>query len=200
MTRIFAQFDTKSCSKKRAAGRQEMRPETGLCRADSLLSQRGTSNARNHLTFQGVKGYFDPRVRCGAGGGTRTPTSLWKTDFRTSYGFRRPLTGFVVWTIPSPWREGTLGAARLVSTPFPPFRRDLARGCHIKGFPEFEQFYVPGFPGRTQFASSPLRLPVSPRPRDHTPIATRGTDAKRRRCAYHCDCLKGWWISSAGFM
>jgi hypothetical protein len=26
----------------------------------------------------------------------------------------------------------------------------LARDCHFTGFPEFEQFYVAGFPARTQ--------------------------------------------------
>jgi len=42
-----------------------------------------------------------------------------------------------------------LGAARLVSTPSP---RGLARDCHLKGFPDFGQFYVAGFPARTQIA------------------------------------------------
>ena len=40
----------------------------------------------------------------------------------------------------------------------------LARDCQVKGFPEFGQFCIPGFPGSTQVASSPLRLPVPPRP------------------------------------
>jgi len=35
----------------------------------------------------------------------------------------------------------------------------------LKGFPEFEQFYVRGFPRRTQVGLSLLRLPISPRPR-----------------------------------
>ncbi len=46
------------------------------------------------------------RESAGAGGGTRTPTGIRPTDFRTIYGFRRPApifrSGFVVWTIPSP--------------------------------------------------------------------------------------------------
>ena len=49
-----------------------------------------------------------------------------------------------------------LGAARLVSTPS---LSGLARDCHLKGFPEFGQFYAGGFPPRTQVSSSPLRLP-----------------------------------------
>jgi hypothetical protein len=54
-----------------------------------------------------------------------------------------------------------LGAARLVSTPS---RRRAWLGITSEGFPEFEQFCVPGFPGRTQLGLSPLRLPISPRP------------------------------------
>ena len=46
------------------------------------------------------------REGAGAGGGTRTPTGICPTDFRTIYGFRRPAPviggAFVVWTIPSP--------------------------------------------------------------------------------------------------
>jgi hypothetical protein len=91
----------------------------------------------------------------GAGGGTRTLTGLPPTDFRTSYGFRRRPKAFVVWTIPSPWRpqkRSAVGAARLVSTPSPIGLPDrgLARDRHLTGFPDFEQFYVPGFPARTQ--------------------------------------------------
>ena len=42
----------------------------------------------------------------------------------------------------------------------------LARDRHFTGFPEFERFYVRGFPQRTQGRSpSPLRLPISRRPR-----------------------------------
>ncbi|MCY4150417.1 MAG: hypothetical protein OXD44_04820 [Gammaproteobacteria bacterium] len=39
----------------------------------------------------------------GAGGGSRTLTAIWQTDFRTSYDLHRPHDSrFVVWTIPSP--------------------------------------------------------------------------------------------------
>jgi hypothetical protein len=37
----------------------------------------------------------------------------------------------------------------------------LARDCHFTGFPEFEQFYISGFPESTQ-ASSKIKL--VPRP------------------------------------
>ena len=76
----------------------------------------------------------------------------------TPNGFSYPLRlsppperAFVVWTIPSPWprreRRMALGAARLVSTPSP---CGAWLGIASEGFPDFEQFYVPGFPGRTQ--------------------------------------------------
>ena len=44
-------------------------------------------------------------------------------------------------------RRMALGAARLVSTPSP---CGAWLGIASEGFPDFEQFYVPGFPGRTQ--------------------------------------------------
>ena len=42
-----------------------------------------------------------------------------------------------------------LDAARLVSTPSRP-ETGLARDRHLTGFPDFERFYVRGFPQRTQ--------------------------------------------------
>ena len=48
-------------------------------------------------------------------------------------------------------RERGLGAARLVSTPSATLSRcGLARDCQLKGFPEFEQFCIAGFPVSTQ--------------------------------------------------
>jgi hypothetical protein len=82
----------------------------------------------------------------GAGGGTRTLTGLPPTDFRTSYGFRRRHTGVcgLDYTFTLAFAAATaLGAARLVSTPS---LSGLARDCHLTGFPDFEQFCVPGFP------------------------------------------------------
>jgi len=49
-----------------------------------------------------------------------------------------------------------LGAARLVSTPS---LSGLARDCHLTGSPDFEQFYVSGFPRAHSICLSPLRLP-----------------------------------------
>jgi hypothetical protein len=51
-------------------------------------------------------------------------------------------------TVPR-WRG--LGAARLVSTPSEALsRQGLARDCQLRGFPEFEQFCIAGFPASTQ--------------------------------------------------
>ena len=63
--------------------------------------------------------------------------------------------------------------------------RGLARDCHFKGFPEFGQFYVAGFPARTHIPS-PLRLPVSPRPRGVPCIAALGG---RQVVMKHCTIL-----------
>jgi hypothetical protein len=59
----------------------------------------------------------------------------------------------VVWTIPSPWRFRTLGAARLVSTPSrQSLTGALGSGLPVTGFPEFGQFCTFGFPEGTQVA------------------------------------------------
>ncbi len=90
------------------------------------------------------------------------------TDFHTRYGFRRPILretaqdGFGVWTIPSPWPVGfRCCPSSLYTFPLP----GLARDRHLKGFPEFEQFCILNFLKSTQCDLSPLRLPISPRPR-----------------------------------
>ena len=71
------------------------------------------------------------------------------------YGFSYPLRlsppPFGVWSLDYPFTVAiALGAARLVSTPSPGW--GLARDRQLKGFPEFGQFYVAGFPARTQVA------------------------------------------------
>lgn len=48
----------------------------------------------------------------------------------------------------------------------------MARDYHFTGFPDFEQFYVPGFPGRTQIQPfKSVASTISPRPRDLLRIA-----------------------------
>jgi hypothetical protein len=102
----------------------------------------------------------------GAGGGTRTLTGLPPTDFRTSYGFRRRPAGVcgLDYTFTLAFAAASaLGAARLVSTPS---LSGLARGCHLTGFPDFEQFCVHGFAGSTQsfksVASTSFATPATP--------------------------------------
>ena len=116
---------------------------------------------------------FEERIlRGGAGGGNRTHTGISPTDFRTAYGFhRRPLPdiGNVrLWSglsLHHALGSQGVGAARLVSTPSSMLsQQGLARDRHFTGFPEFEQFYIAGFPVSTQFGLSPLRLPIPPRP------------------------------------
>ena len=111
---------------------------------------------------------------CGRGG-SNPHGHCGPTDFRTRYGFRRRRKD--VWGLDYPFamqrtRVRCVGAARLVSTPSPV--RGLARDCHVTGFPEFGQFYSPGFPEGTQVGSSPLRLPFR-----HARIATLSINAMR---------------------
>ena len=79
---------------------------------------------------------------------------LRPVDFLTRYSFRCPQTlvcglesGLSLHHIAE--LVCNLGAARLVSTPSRPvkiFLPGLARDCHLTGFPDFEQFYIGGFP------------------------------------------------------
>ncbi len=120
---------------------------------------------------------FVENKKSGAGGGTRTPTSIRKTDFHTSYDFRRLLNG--VCGLDYPFTIAlALGAARLVSTPSKPYRivrSSLARDYQFKGFPEFEQFYIHCFQGRTQkfksVASTDSATPAHPRVYQFFPIS-----------------------------
>src|ERR1041384_8724591 len=85
------------------------------------------------------------------------------------YGFRRPCflaAGFGVWTIPSPCPDLDPGVRCCPSSlyTFPAVQPGLARDCHVKGFPEFEQFCIAGFPASTQvlFKSSASAIPPRP--------------------------------------
>src|SRR5271165_2397027 len=94
-------------------------------------------------------------------------------------GFSRPSTAFAapavrVWGLDYPFTVSRMY--------FPVFRccpsslytfptgpdfsgQGLARDRHVKGFPEFEQFCIAGFPASTQVSRlSPMRLPIPPRP------------------------------------
>jgi hypothetical protein len=60
-----------------------------------------------------------------------------------------------------------LGAARLVSTPSRILVPGLARDCHerFRGFPEFGQFCIAGFPASTQVFLKSAAYAIPPRPR-----------------------------------
>jgi hypothetical protein len=98
------------------------------------------------------------------------------TDFLTSYGFRRPrlpreAEGASLWSGLSLHRAPIEPEVRCCPSSLYTFPSELAAlrawlGIASQGFPEFGQFCIRSFPRSTQVASSPLRLPVSPRPRD----------------------------------
>ena len=128
---------------------------------------------------------------CGAGGRTRTGTSL--SALRIFVPLRLsppPVRAFVVWTIPSPWPQGRRRRPSSLYT-FPGrSSQGLARDRHSTGFPEFERFYVRGFPQRTRGRSpSPLRLPISPRPRSPSGLPQPG---KVRPQRYRVRAERAW--------
>ncbi len=80
-------------------------------------------------------------------------------DFLTRYSFRCPCrlrallhanVGLGVWTIPSPYCRTYLQVrccpSSLYTFPAACARPGLARDRHLKGFPDFEQFYIGRFP------------------------------------------------------
>ena len=100
-----------------------------------LISRRsGTANVVHGLRW------------CGRAGSNRH--GQCPTDFRTTSTFvaanGRSWSGLSLRRSPK-----ALDAARLVSTPSRP-KSGLARDRHLTGFPDFERFYVQGFPRRTQ--------------------------------------------------
>src|SRR5580693_9977771 len=98
---------------------------------------------------------------------------LSPADFHTVYGFRRPdaklLSSRQVcgldypFTLPRKLRS--LGAARLVSTPSRLVSLRAWLGIAIRGFPEFEQFCIAGFPASTQVFLKSAAYAIPPRPR-----------------------------------
>jgi hypothetical protein len=119
----------------------------------------------------------------GAGGGTRTPTGLAAlriflpaTAFAASRAPHRCAAPRVCgldypFTVLRPRRR--LGAARLVSTPSRPglLPSGLGSGLPVKVSPSLGSSASWVSRRSTQVASSPLRLPVSPRPRDQASIS-----------------------------
>jgi hypothetical protein len=94
-------------------------------------------------------------------------------DFRTCYGFRRP-------SLPRCCAKSGLGSGLYLHrcARSPPFGRRAWLGIACHRFPRVWAVLHRGFPREHSKTSSPLRLPVSPRPR--TPIYN--PTAARRRC------------------
>lgn len=78
-----------------------------------------------------------------------------------------------------------LGAARLVSTPSA-ISCGLARDYQLKGFPEFEQFYISDFSLSTQFGFKSVASTIPPRP-----LSERGYRQEDcvRQATYHASAM-----------
>ena len=130
-------------------------------------------------------------------GGLEPPRAYARRIFLPATAFAAALREPRVWSLDYPFTMAAIaavGAARLVSTPSP---AGAWLGIASEGFPEFGQFYVQGFPRRTQIGLSPLRLPIPPRPRDRGhPIGVgeglpRGISLAARKGRRFCLCGRG---------
>jgi hypothetical protein len=94
---------------------------------------------------------------------------------------RRHPARFVVWTIPSPW-PSAVGAARLVSTPS---RSECSVRAWLgiamlQGSPNLSSSASPVSRRALKFQLSPMRLPISPRPRG--PLNSIANCARVKTC------------------
>jgi len=114
-------------------------------RASAIMWRSWASRGREEMRAEG----FEPS------------RALHSTDFRTVHGFRRPAVAFG--STSAGLRSGlSLHRAQdlisgvrccpssLYTFPAGVLRPGLARDCHVKGFPEFGQFCITGFPASTQ--------------------------------------------------
>ena len=116
-------------------------------------------------------------------GGLEPPQVSRPYGFSYHFGFRRRAgcSGpFVVWTIPSPYPDGDVGAARLVSTPSAGAVRPrrLGSGSPGIGFPEFEQFCIAGFPASTRCRNLTFRFKSVASTNFATPAASQRLDSQ----------------------
>ena len=117
-------------------------------------------------------------VRCGgAGGGTRTPTGNARRIF-IPLRLSPPLANASVRGLDYPFTMPPKGVrccpSSLYTFPCP----GLARDCQLKGFPEFGQFYVAGFPARTQWPKSVASTCSATPAKPSRPIEVGGFAAK----------------------
>ena len=129
-------------------------------------------------------------------------------DFLAIYGFRRPCgtarvaRAFRVCGLDYPFAvraECAFGVFRRCPSSLYTFPvRGLARDYQSKGFPEFEQFYVAGFPARTQVglesaASASSATPAWPRLLALTsPVAATEWNYVRSVCPFLADFFFFW--------
>ena len=125
----------------------------------AMGSRRPDQGGMARLTFFHKNFHVGEIKEVGAGGGTRTLTGLAPNGF--SYRLRLspplPLTGFAVWTIPSPCPAPRARCRCCPSSlyTFPVLSwTGLGSGLPFEGFPEFGQFYTAGFPAGTQSLKS----------------------------------------------
>ena len=119
---------------------------------------------------------------CWCGRGTRTPTGFPPTDFLPTSAFAAAGTGVRGLDYPFTLRGETspprLGAARLVSTPSRHCRAWL--GIAIRQVPPNLSSSAPPVSRRAPNFSSPLRLPVPPRPHTRNGVAGKPETIKRQ--------------------
>ena len=171
----------------RAARTDHAREEIDACRVVTMdLVARRRSPVAFVPSAAADKGYHAPGEKGGGPYGSRQweiidtrenlvrAAGLEPAQALLPYGFSYQLRlspprigAFVVWTIPSPWlrrfrRSFRRYPSSLYTFPSP----GLARDCHLTGSPEFGQFYFSVSRRALNLRLSPLRLPISPRPRD----------------------------------
>ena len=153
----------------RCASEQVHQPTFNLRTSAQRLRKAGDGRFRCSARLPVGRAIIIP-VWCGRGD-SNPHRHCCPTDFRTSYGFRRPRPpgkgqggGFVVWTIPSPcsgrWKappEVRCCPSSLYTFPSGPADRWPPLGAWLGiakelGFPEFGQFCIRGFPRSTQVA------------------------------------------------
>ena len=140
-------------------------------RKQNAVGRRAASRKQNAMGWRAAS-----RKQKWCGRGDSNPHGLSPYGF--SYQLRlsppgphsRMAARFVVWTIPSPCPRAGFRRCPSSLYTFPYATRGLARDRHLTGFPEFEQFCIPGFPGaHSSHVLKSVASTVPPRPRDrHT--------------------------------
>ena len=134
---------------------------------------------------------LDIGCELGAGGGTRTPTGLPPTDFRTSYGFRRRRIG--VCGLDYPFTVATrlrCCPSSLYTFPNKFLTLGLGSGLPCQRFPRIWAVLRPRFPEAHSNCFKSVASTVPPRPRNRSIYAILGAlrlafRQTRARCFEH---------------